>query len=135
MAYGTANVDTIQSSTANTPVQFNDGNGTQVGTLCRAWVNTQSNGTINASFNVSSVTVVATGIYKITFTNALPDSNYAYSGCIPSSASGDRNILISPANSTDNAAVVAQTTSAFYYKIISTATIAFSEPHMISVFR
>lgn len=81
MAYGTANVDTIQSSTAGTPVQFNDGNGTQVGTLCRAWVNFNGGngntaGVINASFNVSSVTRTALGNYTINLTNAMPDANY-----------------------------------------------------------
>jgi hypothetical protein len=81
MAYGTANVDVIQSSTANTPVQFNDGNGTQIGTLCRAWVNFNgSTSTIRASFNVSSVTRTSTGNFTINFTNALPDTNYAPTG-------------------------------------------------------
>ena len=82
MAYGTANVDVIQSSTAGTPPQFNDGNGTQTGTLCRAWVNfngTTSPGTIRASFNVTSVTKNGTGDYTVNFTNALPDANYSWS--------------------------------------------------------
>lgn len=79
MPYGTANVDTIQSSTANTPVQFNDGNGTQVGTLCRAWVNFNGTGTvaIRSSFNVSSITDNGTGDYTVNFTTALPDANYS----------------------------------------------------------
>lgn len=78
MAYGTANVDVIQSSAANTPVQFNDGNGTQVGTLCRAWVKfVGSSGAVSASFNVSSVTRSGTGQYTLNFTNALPDTNYS----------------------------------------------------------
>ena len=81
MAYGNLNVDVVQSSTAGTPPQFNDGNGTQVGTLCRAWVN--FNGTsgaspvVRASFNVGSVTRTATGSYTINFTNALSDTNYS----------------------------------------------------------
>ena len=79
MAYGTTNVDTIQSSTANTPVVFKDGNGTQIGTLCRAWVNFNGTGTvaIRASFNVSSITDNGTGDYTVNFTTALPDVNYA----------------------------------------------------------
>ena len=80
MPYGNLNVDVVQSSTAGTPVQFNDGNGTQVGTLCRAWVNfdgTTSPGTIRASFNVTSVTKNGTGDYTINFTNAMTDANYA----------------------------------------------------------
>ena len=79
MAYGSVLTDVVQSSTAGTPPQFNDGNGTQVGTLCRAWVNYKGTATraINASFNVSSVTYNATGDYTVTFTSALADANYA----------------------------------------------------------
>lgn len=79
MAYGTLLTDAVQSSTANTPPQFNDGNGTQVGTLCRAWVNFNgvTTATIRASFNVSSVTRNGTGDYTVNFTNAMPDANYS----------------------------------------------------------
>ena len=88
MPYGTANVDVIQSSVSGTPPQFNDGNGTQVGTLCRAWVNYKGTATrgINASFNVSSVTYNAAGDYTINFTNALADANYA--ACVSSTNRG-----------------------------------------------
>ena len=81
MAYGTLLTDAVQSSTANTPPQFNDGNGTQVGTLCRAWVNFNgvTTATIRASFNVSSVTRNGTGDYTVNFTNAMPDANYSAS--------------------------------------------------------
>lgn len=79
MAYGSVLTDVVQSSTANTPPQFNDGNGTQVGTLCRAWVNFNgvTTATIRASFNVSSVTRNGTGDYTVNFTSALSDANYA----------------------------------------------------------
>ena len=79
MPYGKLLLDEIESSTANTPPVFKDGNGTQVGTLCRAWVNFNGTGTvaIRASFNVSSITDNGTGDYTINFTNAMPDANYA----------------------------------------------------------
>ena len=78
MSYGTLASDVIQSSTTGTPPQFNDGSGTQIGTLCRAWVNFNgANGTIRASYNVSSVTRTSTGYYTVTFANALTDGNYA----------------------------------------------------------
>lgn len=92
MAYGKVLTDVVQSSTAGTPVQFNDGNGTQVGTLCRAWVCYQANTqTIRASFNVTSVTYTNTGRFVINLTNALPDTNYVMALCIsaPSSSSSD----------------------------------------------
>lgn len=83
MPYGTILTDVIQSSTAGTPPQFNDGNSAQIGTLCRAWVNfngTTSPGTIRAQFNVSSVTKNSTGNYTINLTNALADTNYSLTG-------------------------------------------------------
>ena len=82
MAYGTAKADVLQSSTAGVAPQFNDGNGTQTGTLCRAWVNFNGTGTvaIRASFNVSSITDNGTGNYTVNFTNAMPDASYQVSG-------------------------------------------------------
>jgi hypothetical protein len=82
MAYGTLKADAIQSDTTGTPPQFNDGNGTQTGTLCRAWVNFNGTGTvtIRASFNVSSITDNGTGDYTVNFTNAMPDANYCVNG-------------------------------------------------------
>ena len=82
MAYGSLLTDTVQSSTTGTPPQFNDGSGTQVGTLCRAWVN--YNGVtpaISASFNVSSVTRNGTGDYTVNFSTAMTDANYATMTC------------------------------------------------------
>ena len=99
MAYGTANVDVIQSSTAGTPPQFNDGNGTQTGTLCRAWVNYKGTATvgIRASFNVSSVTVNGTGDYTVNFANALNDANYSVVGaCSPNATGSSGRIFSAP---------------------------------------
>jgi len=81
MAYGDLLADVVQSSTSGVAPVFKDGNGTQTGTLCRAWVNYKGTATrgINASFNVSSVTYNSTGDYTVTFTNALTDANYAVS--------------------------------------------------------
>lgn len=78
MPYGKLLLDEIESSTANTPPVFKDGNGTEIGTLCRAWVNFNGTGTvaIRASFNVSSITDNGTGDYTVNFTNAMPDANY-----------------------------------------------------------
>ena len=79
MPYGTVQLDTLQSSAVNTPVTFTDANGTQVGTLCRAWVRYNGSAqTITASFNVSSVTYNGTGDYTVNFTNALSDANYSF---------------------------------------------------------
>jgi hypothetical protein len=79
MAYGTLATDVVQSSTTGTPTQFQDGSGTQIGTLCRAWVNFNGNGGASRTgyFNVSSVTRSAAGSYSVSFSNAMPDATYA----------------------------------------------------------
>ena len=79
MPYGNLLADVVQSSVTGTPPQFNDGSGTQTGTLCRAWVNFNGTGTvaIRASFNVSSITDNGTGDYRVNFTTAMPDADYA----------------------------------------------------------
>lgn len=61
---------------------FNSGYGSAATAYgCRAWVNFNgSNGAINASGNVSSVTRNGTGDYSVNFTNAMPDANYAGTG-------------------------------------------------------
>jgi hypothetical protein len=66
----------LRSNTTNAPVTFADLAGTQIGTLCRAWVSFTTGNTILGSFNVSSVTLPATGISQINFTNAMPDAKY-----------------------------------------------------------
>lgn len=80
---GTLILDTIKSSTTSPPA-FQNTSGTQIGTLCRAWVNFNGTGTvaINASFNVSSITDNGTGNYTVNFTNAMADANYSAVGTV-----------------------------------------------------
>ncbi len=49
---------------------------------CRAWVNFNGTGTvaIRASGNVSSITDVDVGRYRVNLTNAMPDKNYSVIG-------------------------------------------------------
>jgi hypothetical protein len=71
--------NTIKSNTANPPL-FQNTSGTEIGTLCRAWVNfngTPTTPSIFGSYNVSSVTKNSTGRYTVNFTNALLDANYS----------------------------------------------------------
>jgi hypothetical protein len=45
--------------------------------IAKAWVNfVGSSGSINSSFNVSSVTRNGAGVYTINFTTAMPNANY-----------------------------------------------------------
>lgn len=73
--------------------KFNSGYGSvETAYGCRAWVNFNGTGTpaIRASGNVSSITDVSTGVFTINFTNAMPDTNYAWAGVVgtPLSANG-----------------------------------------------
>ncbi len=49
----------------------------------RAWVNFNGTSTvaIRASGNVSSITDNGVGLYTVNFTTAMPDANYAVTGC------------------------------------------------------
>ena len=71
-------VGTIKSISSATPV-FQNTSGTEKGQLVKAWVHFDGTGTvtINDHFNVSSITDIGTGNYKINFANALPNANYA----------------------------------------------------------
>ena len=75
--------------------------------IAKAWVNfVGSSGSVNASFNVSSVTRNGTGDYTINFTTAMPNVNYAFAG---SMAAGSSSTIVSMAES----ASTARTTSLF----------------------
>lgn len=137
MAYGSVLTDTVQSSTAATAPVFKDGNGTQIGTLCRAWVNFNGTGTVavRSSFNVSSITDNGTGDYTVNFTTALPDANYVTSGAIASNSTASSSIVMVKAVSQAGAPTLKSTTQCRYavYAYEGSA-VEFSEVY-ISVFR
>jgi hypothetical protein len=72
------NASLIRSDTSNPPTIQNS-SGTEIGTLCRAWVNFDGGGTVSirAAFNVSSITDNGVGQYTVNFTTPMPDANYA----------------------------------------------------------
>ena len=117
MAYGNLLTDVVQSSTTGTPPVFKDGNGTEVGTLCRAWVQfTGSTATKNGSYNVSSVTRTGAGNYTINFTNAMPDTNYGIVfGCTSDFALGSGTSLFSGSSASRD----------FFYNSINTTSCTF----------
>jgi hypothetical protein len=60
----------------------------------KAWVNFNgSTAAIRASYNVSSITKVGTGLYYINFTNALADTNYCVQGTMGNSSAGANAII------------------------------------------
>lgn len=92
----TLKVETIQSTAANTPPLLQDSAGTQIGTLCRAWVNLNGSGTvaIRSAFNVSSITDGGVGIYTLNFTNSMPSVNYAVNGTTLASTSNSLPVRV-----------------------------------------
>ena len=94
-------------SNSSSPVAFQNSSGTEIGTLCRAWVNfngtfatspfTTANGGIRAAFNVSSITDNDVGNYTVNLTNAMSDTNYA---AIASTSDNATLCGVSPARET-----------------------------------
>jgi len=72
-------LDVTGVGTFDGDLKFNSGYGSAVTAYgCRAWVNFNGvSGVIRSSGNVSSVTVISTGNYTISFTIPLPDTNYS----------------------------------------------------------
>jgi len=76
----TPTIAAIKSASTGTATVFRDSAGTEIGQLCKAWVNFNSSSgsaVIRASFNVSSVTYNTAGDYTVNFTTAMTDANYA----------------------------------------------------------
>lgn len=119
-------------------LKFNSGYGSVATAYgCRAWVNFNGTGTvaINASGNVSSITDLATGVFKVNFTNNMPDANYAISGSCQNGTS-DRNIIVASTSTADSASVTAIAVGSFCFKTMSTANVTFDQAStMVAVFR
>ena len=71
-------VGTIKSVSSAAPV-FQNTSGTEIGQICKAWVNFNGTGTVamRDNFNVSSITDGGTGVYTANFTTAMANANYA----------------------------------------------------------
>jgi hypothetical protein len=77
---GTLQPSALRGTAASTPPVFQDSTGTQIGTLCRAWVSANTTATpitISAAFNVSSITDHGAGDITVNFTNPMPDTGYS----------------------------------------------------------
>jgi hypothetical protein len=80
---GALTIDTLNASSGPLAIQ----NG--MSGIVKAWASFASDGTINGSFNVSSISQTLTGHYTINFTTSLSDANYAVSGsCIGNNNGG-----------------------------------------------
>ena len=98
---------------------LSDGTNSTSSTNCiqgsaRVWVNfTANGGTINKlkSYNVSSVTLVGTGIYTVNYTNALADT---YGAVVSSCAPAYGSSLLQTSNYDNNSSAYVSSASAAY---------------------
>jgi len=96
---------------------LSDGTNSTSSTNCiqgsaKAWVQfVGSSGTINASYNVSSVTRTGTGTYTVNFTNAFADTKYAWT-CNAGNATAN-NYLMSQYGTTLSTTAISFNTNTF----------------------
>jgi hypothetical protein len=79
----------------------------------KAWVTfngTTTPGTINASYNVSSVSRDSTGVYTVSFTNALSDANYSV--CMSSTGPSGVQYFMTVNSTTNGGSPANKTTTA-----------------------
>lgn len=76
----TLNVANIQSLSTSTFPLVKNSAGTEIGRYCRGFCRLDGTGTasVTSDFNMSSISDNGVGDYTFTFTNALPDANYAF---------------------------------------------------------
>ena len=102
--------------------------------IAKAWVSYNGSAqTIRGSFNVSSVTYVASGNYQVNFTTAMPDANYSVvaGGAKQDSGNdGQQSFTTGGTSSTQN-----PTTTSFYIKTASGGTSSNPIYVFASVFR
>jgi hypothetical protein len=101
----------ILGTAANTAPLFQDSAGTQIGTLCRAWVACNGSSTILAAFNVSSVTDGGTGSITANFTNSFANTSYSAVASCQYRGTGSFEVLVVTARATSSVSVGAAVVS------------------------
>lgn len=68
----------LRSTAASSAPTFQDSDGSEIGTLCLAWVKMTGTATpaIARSFNVSTITDLAVGSWRVNFTTPMPNTHY-----------------------------------------------------------
>lgn len=108
--------------------------------IAKAWVNFQGGngntaGTINASFNVSSITVNGVADFTINFTTAMPNANYTVAGTCRYGNSGFagsmRVVTISSVPASQGAAIA--TTFVRINTTYANTTAALDDPQLVTV--
>jgi len=81
----------LQNTGSGAPA-FKNSSGTEIGQLCKAWIQFNGTGTVSIreSFNFSSLTDNGTGDYTANFTNSMADANYCVVGMTSESGTPNR---------------------------------------------
>lgn len=101
----------------------------------RAWVNFNGTGTvaIRASGNVSSITDHATGRYTVTFTTAMPDTNYSVAGSVIGTDDRGASNFGTNAPGCDATGTNTYTTTAVRFCIINNPDTAYVDCDRVSI--
>ena len=121
---------TLVANTINTDTGLFSTNNAYSG-IAKAWVQfAGSTGTIAGSFNISSVTRSGAGVYSLSFTTAMPNTNYI--ATVTPSADSGTYYMTGMSFSTTGGAASSPTTSGFAF-ITSRTTAVLSDPVIVSV--
>ena len=83
---------TLVANTINTDTGLFSTNNAYNG-VAKAWAQFTSTGTINGSFNVSSITVNSTGYYTVNFVTAMSNINYSAIATATASTASNGNMV------------------------------------------
>ena len=111
---GTVVIDTIKSSTTLPPTVQNT-SGTEIGKFARAWVSWNSAGTIQASFNVSSVTKNGTGDFTANFSTAMADALFTVNSSAYSEVTTGTYVPSNGARTTSSVRIATKGVNEGYY--------------------
>ena len=126
---GTLVADVLQDGAGNSTAMDNAIYGS-----AKAWVNFNPSAgsvTLNASYNVSSVTYSGTGYYVVNFTNAFADNKYASAGAASPDSGGYTCVV--GTNETNNAVYSAQTTTTCPIAAVRSYSNVLSNPYVVCV--
>ena len=88
-------VGTLKGVSGSLPPVVQNSSGTEIGYFAKAWIVFDGTGTVSItdSKNISTLTDVGTGIYKVAFTNNMPSANYVPVG-IGQRQSGNSDVRV-----------------------------------------
>ena len=88
-------VGTLKGVSGSLPPVVQNSSGTEIGYFAKAWIVFDGTGTVSITDdkNVTTLTDVGTGIYRVTFTNAMPSANYVPVG-IGQRQSGNSDVRV-----------------------------------------